>query len=162
MSIAHNNRLRAGFSLVEVALALLVAGVGMLSVFALFPAALDMNKRAIDDSQTALYAQEVFNGFRSATVGFSMLDNHHVDCTAPSIWKNANALWVGKGSGVNVFEFSDSPIVDFALRYNMSIATVANHPNLKFLRIELFNGQEGGTNNAAVFYTEMFNTDLDW
>jgi prepilin-type N-terminal cleavage/methylation domain-containing protein len=153
---------RAGFSLIEVALALLVAGVGMLSVFALFPAALDMNKKAIDDSQTSLFAQEVFNGFRSAPVTFSQLPTHKVPCTAPSVWKNWASLWVGAGSAANVYEFSDAPIVDFAVRYNMTFGAVPTDPNLLYMRIELLNGQEGPTANPAIFYTEIYNTDVAW
>lgn len=54
-----------GFSLVEVALAILVVGLGLLTVFTLFPAGLSMNQKSVDETRAALFAEEVLNGYRA-------------------------------------------------------------------------------------------------
>ena len=59
---------RAGFSLVEVSLALLVVGVGMMGAFALFPAGLDAGKAALEDSRASLFADEAFDSLRALSV----------------------------------------------------------------------------------------------
>ena len=55
---------RKGFSLVEVSLALLVVGVGMMGAFALFPAGLDAGKLAMADSRASLFSDEAFDSLR--------------------------------------------------------------------------------------------------
>ncbi|MBN1676460.1 MAG: hypothetical protein JXR37_35780 [Kiritimatiellae bacterium] len=54
-----------GFNLVEVTLAMLIVAVGLLSVFSLFPSGLDANAKAIADTHSAIFAEEVFNGIRA-------------------------------------------------------------------------------------------------
>ncbi len=58
-------RSRAGFSLVESALALLVVGIGLLGVMGLFPAGLEMNRRAVDLTRASLFAEDVLSGLRA-------------------------------------------------------------------------------------------------
>lgn len=59
---------RSGFSLVEVSLALLVVGVGMMGVFALFPAGLDAGKLALEDSRASLFSDDAFDSLRILSV----------------------------------------------------------------------------------------------
>ena len=51
----------AGFSLVEVTLALLVVAVGMTAAFSLFPEAIKNTRAAQDNTETALFADYVFS-----------------------------------------------------------------------------------------------------
>lgn len=60
-----HRRSRRGFSLVEVALALLVVSVGILGAFSLFPAGLKTNQEAIDDAQATLFSNLVFEHMRA-------------------------------------------------------------------------------------------------
>ena len=55
----------AGFSLIEVNLAILVIGLGLLVVFALFPAGLREGENALTDTHTALFAETLLNGIRA-------------------------------------------------------------------------------------------------
>ncbi len=55
------NRTKAGYSLVEVTLALLVVAIGLTSVFALFPDAMRNTRAAVDDTEVGLFADYVFN-----------------------------------------------------------------------------------------------------
>ena len=51
---------KAGFSLVEVTLALLVVAVGLTATFALFPEGLKATRSAVDDTEISLFAEYVF------------------------------------------------------------------------------------------------------
>ncbi|MGD9782330.1 MAG: prepilin-type N-terminal cleavage/methylation domain-containing protein [Kiritimatiellia bacterium] len=51
---------RAGFSLVEVTLALLVVAVGLTATFALFPEGLKATRAAVDDTEIGMFAEYVF------------------------------------------------------------------------------------------------------
>lgn len=56
---------RAGFSLIEVTLALLVMGVGLLAVFGLFGGGLKMNTDSANETSLAFFAQQVMEGAAS-------------------------------------------------------------------------------------------------
>ena len=55
----------SGFTLVEVALSILVLSVGLLGVFALFPVGLDAGNRAVNDAQMSAFAEDVLMHFRT-------------------------------------------------------------------------------------------------
>ena len=52
--------LRAGYSLVEVTLALLVVAIGLTATFALFPEGLRAARAAVDDTEIGMFAEYVF------------------------------------------------------------------------------------------------------
>jgi len=52
---------KSGFSLVEVALAVLLVAIGLTSIFALFPLGLQQSDGAIQDTQEAMFADYVLN-----------------------------------------------------------------------------------------------------
>ncbi len=52
---------RAGYSLVEVTLALLVVAIGLTATFALFPEGLKATRAAVDDTEVAFFADYVFS-----------------------------------------------------------------------------------------------------
>ena len=51
---------RAGYSLVEVTLALLVVAIGLTATFALFPEGLKSTRAAVDDTEISMFAEYVF------------------------------------------------------------------------------------------------------
>ena len=51
---------KAGYSLVEVTLALLVVAIGLTATFALFPEGLKATRAAVDDTEISLFAEYVF------------------------------------------------------------------------------------------------------
>jgi type II secretory pathway pseudopilin PulG len=55
---------RSGFTMVEIALAMMVMTVGVLGIFALFPVGLNSSRDAKTDTQMAMLAQAVFDDFR--------------------------------------------------------------------------------------------------
>ena len=55
------SRSKAGYSLVEVTLALLVVAIGLTATFSLFPEAMKNTRAAVDDAEVALFADYVFS-----------------------------------------------------------------------------------------------------
>lgn len=53
-----------GFTLVEVALALLVAGLGILAVFTLFPQGMDSSRRSVQATEIGAFADMVMNSLQ--------------------------------------------------------------------------------------------------
>ena len=51
---------RAGYSLVEVTLALLVVAIGLTATFALLPEGLKATRAAVDDTETSMFSEYVF------------------------------------------------------------------------------------------------------
>lgn len=56
----RRRKTRAGYSLVEVTLALLVVAIGLTATFALFPEGLQAARAAVNDTEIALFADYVF------------------------------------------------------------------------------------------------------
>jgi len=52
----------------EVALAVVVVGVGIMAVFSLIATGLDSSRKAIDETQASIFAENVFNGLRAAAL----------------------------------------------------------------------------------------------
>lgn len=61
MKTGCKNRRRAGYSLVEVTLALLVVAIGLTATFALFPEGLRATRAAVNDTEVGLFADYVFS-----------------------------------------------------------------------------------------------------
>ncbi len=164
MKIRSSNR--SGFTLVEVALALMVTAVGMMAVFSLFPVGLDMNKKAIDDTQLSIFADDVIAGVRAQLWkdGWNVVQNPtaiRLRPTARDVWKIPPATDI-EATGTKetmIYEFIDYPIVDMAVRYKLNVNTLGNRA---YFRLELINGETGPTNNTQVYYTEVFKTDMSW
>ena len=153
---------RAGFSLVEVALALMVVGVGMVAVFSVLPVGLDANKKAIDDAQTAMFAEEVFNGFRAQAqlVPWSQVPTISLPNPVKDMWVDGAPLTVTPGvTRTNIYDSKLQPgIVDYAIRYQLRTLNIPGQTDVLGLRLLVWNGEFGGTaniSNPAVFYTEI-------
>lgn len=161
MTAARSN---SGFSLVEVALAMLVAAVGLMSVMSIFPMGMDSSKKAIDEAQCALFAEEIFGGFRAKInlpgVDWNSLESMSMGAPAPDMWKNgASISFRANDSGTNVYAYKyEDDLLDYAVRYVMSVSDVADFPGVKYLRLTLWNGEYGSTTNSLVFYTEIYDT----
>lgn len=56
---------KAGFTLVEVSLAVLVVGLGLLTLFGLFPSGLRAGEEAAADTRAGLFASAVFEGMHA-------------------------------------------------------------------------------------------------
>ena len=160
-----------GFTLVEVALSLLVISVGIVVLVGLFPAGLKANKASIDETRMALFAEEVLNGVRAASrdIPWDWLVNDgpffSLPAPAPDIWKPAilNNLAIVAGEvRVNNYVFSDAiydeaDITAYALRYRLDFKDVPpSLPMVKEVTLQVWNGEEGPLGDTGrVFYTEL-------
>lgn len=73
MNFKGDNRRKAGYSLVEVTLALLVVAIGLVSTFALFPEGMKATREAVNDTEIGLFADYVFSTL-AATAAAQGLD----------------------------------------------------------------------------------------
>ena len=154
---------KSGFSLVEVALAMLVASVGLMSVMALFPSSMESGKKAIDEAQCALFAEEIFAGFQSKMsltgTTWNSINNLEIGAPAPDMWNNGDDIeFRANHSGTNIYQYKYEPeLLDYAVRYVMTVGD-SSAPGVKYMRLTIWNGQYGSTSNSMVFYNELFDT----
>jgi hypothetical protein len=129
----------------EVALAVVVVGVGVLGLFALISGGLDSSVKAVADTQAAFFAEAVFNGLRAKALEAAQSnkwDNLVTDITsagipvpcspaAPLVWVAADAPPVKVGSGTVVFKNQSlrtggaTGIENFALRYKLEVPALS-------------------------------------
>jgi len=94
MKTTKQIRSRAGYSLVEVTLALLVVAIGMTATFALFPEGLKATRAAVNDTEVGLFADYVFStlAVTAAARGLSPadLDARKADIYASRVLSDAD------------------------------------------------------------------------
>ncbi|HMP77371.1 MAG TPA: hypothetical protein PKE12_13835 [Kiritimatiellia bacterium] len=180
MTIRKSTDGRAGFSLVETALAMLVAGVGLAAVIALLPTAMDQAKKASDETYAAFFADAVFNSYHAAlwdtNVTWAGLPGYE---TIPPVtlsggqdvfWKDSVQMTVLMDARVRTQKFIAVSApgkwgsaglppswqqYDHALRYRLTNRLVS--ARLRVLELEVWPGEFGQTNNPYRFTTELFN-----
>lgn len=161
---------RAGFSMVEVVLSLLIASIGIMAVLALFPAGLDQGRKADDDSRAALFAEQVLNGIRArAAAGWthSLTDNLPPPLLVEGMWvTNEMSLAVSATdsfktnnyvafTGMLSGEGRGLSIPDHTIRYRLREFTNSN-PRIRSVYLEVLPGAFGGTQTNH-FYIEVLN-----
>ena len=160
---------KRGFTLIEVTLSLLVLSVGLLSIFALFPAGLRFSKEAIDETQAALFAEEVLNGVRAQAVTepWSRIKNAiELPPIAPDMWDRPNDLVIrtttGEGNAYETLRYmvkgprylGDS-YLDYGVRYRLEIRDIDARRKSVILRVRP--GEYGPEEPTYIFYTELYN-----
>lgn len=158
---------KSGFTLVEIALAMMVISVGLLAVFGLFPAGMSSNKNAIDDTYGAMFAEEVFNGVRAvlSTNNWNTLNWNNINIPERSSqkWGFPHQQIIRANRGLQTAEYRPAALegdaVEFAVRYDLMLLP---HPqdtqNRAYAILTLHVGQVGPTNNPLRVYTEFFNS----
>ncbi len=160
---------RDGFTLVEIALALLVISVGMLALLGLFPTGLQVNQEAINETQVALFAQEVFDGVR-AELQRTPLDNLETTMRLPApggsrVWDNYTELDIEFTDQWRTNAYVTAGIqgaqtyVDAGIRYRLELLNT-DDPNRRGVRLSIRPGQFGPPEPTYVFYTEVYNHGL--
>lgn len=157
----------SGFSLVEVALALLVVSVGLAAVFSLFPSGTDSNRRAIQDTQIGLFADYVLNGFRHEAETVPWDDVHDKDSSfsIPALcgiyaWSNPDPVYADREKirSISYKAKSDPAIEEMAFSYQLRVFPVAGKTNnIKALVLNVWPSAYSARGPTNVFYTEVFN-----
>jgi prepilin-type N-terminal cleavage/methylation domain-containing protein len=130
---------QAGFSMVEVALALLIVSIGLLTLVGLMGGGLAMNKSSTEDTQAALFAADVFECARIYAGGYSnttstfrnYMNNVSMGPVAKDFWEPTTRGEFIKRTGYTPFWYaSQSNIVDVGLNYAFSVGNASNGVNL--------------------------------
>jgi prepilin-type N-terminal cleavage/methylation domain-containing protein len=96
-----NNIRKEGFTLIEIAMALMVASIGLLGIMSIFPSSLQQSSRAYNETMAALFAEQVLNGVRSqaATNRWDQIQaNMRIPAPTPDIWVDPRNLVVTPAS----------------------------------------------------------------
>jgi len=119
---------RRGFTLVEVALALLVITVGVLGAFALFPQGLAQSEMASFETQASLFAEMVLRSYRAiaATKSWTSFQTARIPIPGyePGIWNGTETTPVIIPDGkvqtyITSAKVESGEVVDTALRYKI-------------------------------------------
>jgi Tfp pilus assembly protein PilV len=128
---------KSAFSLVEVVLALLIFGIGILSVLALFPAGLLLSNRAHADTYIAEFAEMALNSLGTElelnqafwdvddTVFGVLVSTSRLETAVPAIgtpWSTPPALRMGNPYYTNQYRLdAKTNILDRSLRYQLTL-----------------------------------------
>jgi len=158
---------KAGFTLVEVALSLLVLSVGLLAVMGLLPDGLRANKRAIDDTAAAMFAEEVINGYK-AMADITAWDNIRdivVEPRSPDMWVNASGQRVERSGEWRTVTYRPQTIsgqgsTDFAMRYRLFVDEYPGQGDHRaYIRLDVLAGEFGPEDDFVRFYSELYNSN---
>lgn len=158
---------RGGFSLIEVALALLVISVGLVAAVGMLPGSIDNSKRASDDTQQALFADYVLNSLRAMAANTNIFVERWSDINgsgpkipiaAPDMWDGGRSAVVTPGAGYQKLTMkpADNPnIEEIVLYYDLKITDGAQ-PGLKRAELKTYTGSLLNTNSLRVFCADIF------
>lgn len=160
---AGRKKQKYGFSLVEIALAILVMAVGLLTVFAIFPAGLKQTQEAENDTRASMFAEYVLNSVHAYNNFTNLHEGAQITLSpiAPYMWNTQNSITIDtNGENLSgIVRYANSNIASrtvyeqYVVRYNLRIENVKA---LDLLRIQLnVFPQEFGTNGLQSFYTEV-------
>jgi Tfp pilus assembly protein PilV len=144
----YSRTARGGFSLVEVCLAVLVVGLGIMAVFSLFPTGLAAGEAAATDTSNALLAQQLASGLGSQASTMSLDE-----------WKNNQF-----GAGITIGSTVVTPANQEYMEDMAYLSTITNRGNwVKTVTIYVmpWKGSAGNasariTTKGEVFYTELY------
>ena len=153
-------RRRSGFSLIEVTLALLVVGVGLVALLGLFPVGLRESGLATADTSQSIFANGVLNAIH-ANAG---------EITNSTVWLNTNTVAFTKGiysiGGIykdltagavqTILDANDIP--GNIIRYKLDIGFVDEVQYGKIIRYAAIRVSENRFSNIdrnPVYYTEF-------
>jgi type II secretory pathway pseudopilin PulG len=140
----------AGYSLVEVTLALLVVAIGLTATFALFPEGLRATRAAVDDTEVAMFAEYVFTT---------------LDLTAGKYGGNYGAGWgiAQTDDFISLMLSADADPSKFEIRDGGGVETFYWIPDFYGLWAPDFAGTDlsSTTFEDADFWTSAFTYTLD-
>ncbi len=151
----------AGFTLMEIALSILVISIGLMAVFALFPAGMSANKHAVDDTYAAMFAEEVFHGARGqAAMNWGNIENMQIPPRSSDMWADlAQQVVIANEADFRTIEYNPADVedlTDYAVRYRFTVESI--NDNRAYALLEVLAGAFGPTDDPILFYTEFFNS----
>jgi prepilin-type N-terminal cleavage/methylation domain-containing protein len=161
-----------GFTLVEIALALLVVAIGVVSIMGLFPAGLQANQRSIDETRVAMFAEDVLGGVKTIIEETpwedvqSYLQIQGLPMVgSPDMFAPANILASNPDPDIQ-YRYADSgyknvdagvPVVEFELRYELDVTGVPPvSPTVYAITLQVWPNKHSPEEDGLVFYTEAY------
>lgn len=163
--------IRGGFSLVEVALALLVVSVGLVAAVGMLPGSLDNSKRATDDTQQALFADYVLNTVRALAASTSAVprwtdvnnDYLQIQIAAPDMWDQGKTMVLAPGKGPQTLVFKSKFLPEMeesTIIYDLNIVVDPATNSMKRVDLKLYSGSVQNTNSMRIFCAYLHRGDL--
>lgn len=156
------NMARGGFSLVEVCLAILVVGLGLLSVFTLFPSGLRSAEDDTADTRAGLFMDSVMNGMRANALSVT----NWLDWSDPVVFEQTlkDQVLVVNGVATPIKSGSVEAIVypdgsgDY-LRYRLTLSST--NVTRRWALLEVEDGRyPAALNYPSMCYTEFWYSGL--
>ncbi len=148
-----------GFTLVEVALAVLAVGLGLMTIIGLFPSGLQNASDGAADTRAGLFAGSVFSGIRGAATNTDVVvwDSSFVVASL-----KVEEVGLDLDGAVHTFKptaATDSP--ENYLRYTLAITPVTAGPRKIYsATLSTCDGQYGPFKAQNTFYTEFYYTGM--
>jgi prepilin-type N-terminal cleavage/methylation domain-containing protein len=159
---------RSGFSLIEVALALLVVSVGLIAAIGMLPGSLDNSKKASEDTQQSLFADYVLGTIRSYSSntnyswsgagGLPAFSSLPVYIPAPSMWDTSGNVTITEGSGTITFKPAGTTIEEMIIAYDLRFRDL--NPTMKRARLQTWAVSRMNTNSFKEYYADFYRGDL--
>ncbi|MCX7819020.1 MAG: prepilin-type N-terminal cleavage/methylation domain-containing protein [Kiritimatiellae bacterium] len=164
---------RQGFTLIEIALALLVISIGVLGAFSLFPHGLAEAQMASFETQAGLIGEMIFRSYRALAVTQSWNSiNSSLRVRVPGV---EPGIWSGSSTTAEIFPDGavrelvmaanipaatggTGETIDHAMRYRLIIEDRVPQ-RLKRFTLYLWPGRYGSTDPslARIYVTEIYN-----
>ena len=152
---------RYGFSMVEVALAILVLGIGLMAVVGLISGGMETSKNTVSGTQVAQFANDVMDGVRyvasisTNSSAFSDQMQGKIGSSLPPVakdlWDSATQARTLSVGNWDTFVYSYSNNVDFACRYRLQLFP---SPTGRSVDVQL--DVASGLNYTQTFYTSVY------
>ena len=163
--------MRAGFSLIEVALALLVVSIGLVAAVGMLPGSLDNSKRASDDTQAALFADYVLNSLRTLASATNVAvtrwgdinsSGPSIPIAAPDMWDQGSSMTIQPGGGIKTLVFrpkADKDIEEMTLAYEFTISDLVPDVS-KRAELKVWINSQRNTNTLQRYYAYLYRGDF--
>lgn len=161
---------KSGFSLIEVALALLVVSIGLVATVGMLPGGLENSKKASDDTQSALFADYVLNSLRAlssvsnaAVTRWSDIGDTKpkIPIAAPDMWDQGTTLTINPGTGKQNISFrpaANKDIEELAFAYDLVIQDL--NATTKRATLNIWIPSKLNTNSPQTYYADLYRGDL--
>lgn len=150
----------SGFTLVEVALAVMAVGLGLMTIIGLFPAGLQNASDDAADTRAGLFAEAVFNGMRGAATNNDVAVWDGAFIGSSMMAEGMNVQFDGAAHAIR-FPASAPDAPDNYLRYVLTLGQVTAGPGKIYsVTLSLCDGQYGPFVEQNKFYTEFYYTGM--
>lgn len=145
---------RAGFTLIEVNMALLVVGLGLVALLGLFPVGLRESGLASADTTEAIFATRVLNA----------IQGNAGEITKWTDWESNDSFTQGikidstplKGDGKVQKIINANGVAGNVIRYVLNLGAVTDTGNrIRYAAIRVADDEYSAVTNNVVYYTEF-------